>query len=126
MNSFRLLIMAVALGVATPAFATGTILCRSTVSPTDGPELWLVIGPTGVDQARFALGRERFATERGGAAPMVGQSWLDRFSLRVDIFDANADERLVRLDTRRRGGSDYLGVLIQRGRTWRVRCSEEG
>jgi hypothetical protein len=117
---------AVLLALATPALATGTILCRSTVSPTDGPELWLVIGPTGVDQARFALGRERFATGRGGDTPMVGQSWLDRFSLRVDVFDGNADARLVRLDTRRRGGSDYLGILIHRGRTWRVRCSEEG
>ena len=57
---------------------------------------------------------------------MIGQSWLDRTTLRLDIFDGNADQRLIRLDTRRRSGSDYLGILIHRGRTWRMRCGEEG
>ena len=57
---------------------------------------------------------------------MIGQSWLDRDALRLDIFDSNADARLVRLDTQRRSGSDYLGILIHRERTWQVRCSEEG
>lgn len=117
---------AILLALASPAFATGTILCRSTASPTSGPELWLVVGPVGVAQARFALGDERFATGEGARAPMIAQSWLDRFSLRLDIADGNADQRLVRLDTRRRRGSDYLGILIHRGRTWQMRCSEEG
>jgi hypothetical protein len=113
------------LALASPAVATSTILCRSTASPGNGPELSLVIGPTGVAQAHFALGNERFTTG-GDGAPMIGQSWLDRVSLRLDIFDSNADARLLRLDTRRRGGSDHLGILIHRGRTWQVRCSEEG
>ena len=113
------------LALASPAFATGTILCRSTASPTSGPELSLVIGPTGVAQAHFALASERFTTGEPGA-PMIGQSWLDRDALRLDIFDSNADARLVRLDTQRRAGSEYRGILIHRGRTWQVRCSEEG
>ena len=71
------------------------------------------------------MGNERFTTGAEGA-PMIGQSWLDRDMLRLDIFDTNADVRLIRLDTRRRGGSAYLGILIHRGRTWQVRCSEEG
>jgi len=118
-------IAAALLALASPALATGTILCRSTASPTSGPELSLVIGPTGVAQANFAIADERFTTG-GQGAPMIGQSWLDRDTLRLDIFDSNADARLIRLDTRRRSGSDYLGILILRGRTWQVRCTEEG
>lgn len=113
------------LALASPALATGTILCRSAASPSNGPELSLVIGPTGVAQARFALGNEHFTTGASGA-PMIGQSWLDRQSLRLDIFDSNADARLVRLDTQRRGGANYLGILIHRARTWQVRCGEAG
>ena len=112
------------LASASPAFATGTILCRSTTSPAAGPELSLVIGPTGIAQAHFILGGERFTTGESGA-PMIGQSWMDADTLRLDIFDANADARLIRLDARR-SGSGYRVVLTHGGRTWQVHCSEEG
>ena len=115
-----------ALVAASPALATSTILCRSTISPTDGPQLSLVVGTAGVAQAHFALGGERFTTGEGRAAPTIAQSWIDEYALKLDIADANADARIVRLDTRRRRGSDYLGILIHNGRTWRVRCGEEG
>lgn len=111
------------LAMASPAFATGTILCRSTASPTDGPELSLVVGAAGITEARFTLGDQSYATG-GSGAPAIAQAWLDRFALRLDIVDAGGDARLARLDTRRRRGSDYLGILIHGGRTWRVRCSE--
>jgi hypothetical protein len=114
---------------ASPALATSTILCRSTISPADGPQLSLVVGngpASGVLQARFALGNAHFATGEGAAPPAIVQAWIDDYALRLDIADANAETRLVRLDTRRRRGSDYLGILIHDGRTWRVRCSEEG
>jgi hypothetical protein len=97
--------------------------------PTDGPQLSLVVGNgpgSGVLQARFELDRIRFDTGQGPAAPVIGQAWIDEHSLRLDIIDANAEGRLVRLDARRRGGSDYRGILIYAGRTWRVRCTEEG
>jgi hypothetical protein len=122
-------IAAALLAAASPALATSTILCRSTVSPTDGPQLSLVVGSGeagGIMLARFALGDERFTTGEGPAAPVIAQTWIDRYALKLDIADANADSRIVRLDTRRRRGSDYLGILIHNGRTWRVRCSEEG
>jgi hypothetical protein len=122
-------IAAALLGAASPALATSTILCRSTISPTDGPELWLVVGngeAGGIMQARFALGGTRFATGEGPRSPVIGQAWIDRNTLRLDLVDANAEGRIVRLDTRRRRGFDYLGILIHAGRTWRVRCSEEG
>jgi len=119
-------IAAALLCAASPALATGTLLCRSTVSPGQGPELSLVIGPTGVAQAHFAFGEERFTTGVGTDAPVIAQSWLDRDLLKLDIMDANVETRIIRLDTERRGGSAYLGTLVHRGRTWRVRCSEEG
>jgi hypothetical protein len=119
-------IAAALLAASSPAYATSTILCRSTVSPTDGPSLSLVVGhgtASGIAQARFAQGGESYTTGVGAGAPMIAQAWLDRHSLRLDIVDANAETRLVRLDTRRRG-SGYAGILIHAGRTWRVRCEE--
>jgi hypothetical protein len=103
------------------------MLCRSTISPADGPELWLVLGTAGgVAQARLTLGSEHLATGEGAGAPVVVQSWMDERQLKLQIADANVETVITRLDTRRRGGDDYTGILIHRGRTWRVRCSEEG
>jgi hypothetical protein len=129
MRPASVLAAAAGLVAATPALATGTILCRSTISPADGPQLSLVVGNgpgSGILQARFELNRIRFATSEGPDAPLIGQAWIDEHSLRLDIIDANAESRIVRLDTRRRGGTDYRGILIHAGRTWRVRCSEDG
>ena len=114
---------------ASPAFATSTILCRSTISPSDGPELALIAGhgaASGIFQAQFSLGNERFTTGQGAGAPAIVQSWIDERQLKVQIADANAEAVIIRLDTRRRAGDSYSGILIHRGRTWRVRCSEEG
>lgn len=122
-------IAAALLAAASPAFATGTILCRSTISPTDGPQLSLVVGHgagSGVSQARLTFGDQSFTTGQGPAAPAIAQAWLDRDMLKLDIVDSNAEAVIVRLDTRRRRGSDYLGMLRYRGRTWRVRCEEAG
>ena len=110
---------------ASPAFATGTISCRSTTSPTDGPALSLVVGAGGIVQARLVEGGRSFTTGDGAGAPMIAQSWLDRDQLKLDILDGNADERIARLDARR-AGTGYAGILILRGRQWRVRCQESG
>jgi hypothetical protein len=110
---------------ATPAFATGTILCRSTTSPTDGPSLALTGGRgTGIVRARLTQNGAGFTTGAGAGAPVIAQAWVDDWQLKLDIVDANADGRIARLDTRRRAGSSYTGILIYRGRTWRVRCQE--
>ncbi len=129
MRTASLFAAASLLCAATPAFATGTIGCRSTISPTDGPQLWLVIGNapgSGVIQARLEQGNQRFTTGEGQDAPRIGQSWLDRNSLRLAIIDANAEYEVLRLEAWRRSGSSYFGTLRHGGRTWRVRCSEEG
>jgi len=123
-------IAAAALGcAATPAFATSTIGCRSTISPTDGPQLWLVVGTgpgSGVVQARLEQSGRGFTTGEGQGAPVVGQSWLDRHSLRLTLIDASAENEILRLETWKRSGWSYSGTLRYAGRTWRVRCSEEG
>ena len=114
---------------ASPALATSTILCRSTISPSDGPSLSLIAGSGavgGIFRAQFDLGNERFITGEGASAPVIAQSWFDERQLKLEIADANAEAIILRLDTRRRAGSSYSGILIHRGRTWRVRCGEEG
>ena len=101
-------IAAAVLAAASPAFATSTILCRSTLSPADGPTLALIVGAgeaSGVLQASLTQGRRPFTTGQGPAAPVIAQAWIDRFALRLDVVDANAETRILRLDTRRRRGN---------------------
>lgn len=124
----RLMLAPLALCAATPVLATSTLECRSTISPADGPQLWLSIGnsPSGIVSARFAYGNQRFATGEGARAPVIAQSWVDRNSLRLVVMDANAETALVHLETWSRTGATYAGTLRAGGRSWRVRCSEEG
>jgi len=129
MKCVGLFVAVAALGGATPAFATSTIDCQSTISPTDGPRLSLVVGSgpgAGIVQARLQQGGQDLTTGHGGGAPFISQSWLDRASLRLAIVDANAETEIARLETWRRAGTSYFGTLRYGGRTWRVRCSEEG
>jgi hypothetical protein len=114
---------------ATPAFATGAMLCRSTINPANGPELWLTVGTgpgSGIIQVRLEQGGRGFTTGEGRGAPVIGQSWLDRNSLRLTVVDANAETEVARLETWRRRGWSYSGTLRYGGRTWQMRCSEEG
>src|SRR5690606_33559125 len=79
MKTASLAAAAALLFMASPAFATSTILCRSTISPTDGPQLWLTVGGgpgSGIVQARLEQGNGGFTTGEGQGAPVVGQSWL--------------------------------------------------
>jgi hypothetical protein len=107
---------------ATPAFATSSIACTAEGWP--GLDIGIVIGATGVVQATISLGGEEISTV-GEHGPRIGQAWIDANELKLDIVDANADQRLARLIARRRGDA-YFGSLQFRGRTIRIRCSEEG
>lgn len=122
MRTASLTVAAATLFAASPALATSTIACTSNEWP--GMDIALVVGATGVFQATISLGGEEISTvaENG---PKIGQAWLDENELKLDIFDANADQRLARLLTRRRGDT-FAGTLQFRGRTVRVRCSIEG
>ena len=107
---------------ATPALATSSIACTSRSWP--GLDVAIVIGATGVDQATISLGGEEISTV-GENGPRIGQSWVDENELKLDIVDANADQRLARLVTRRQGDA-YAGTLQFRGRTIRISCTEAG
>ena len=129
MRTASLAAAATTLLTATPAHATSTLACRSTISPSTGPELWLTVGAgpaAGIFQARLVQGNRSFTTGEGRDAPVIAQSWLDRASLRLVLVDANAETEIARLETWRRSGWSYFGTLRYAGRTWRVRCAEEG
>jgi hypothetical protein len=114
---------------ASPALATSTMACRSTINPTNGPALWLTVGTgagSGIIQARLEQDNRGFTTGQGARAPVISQSWIDRNSLRLVVADANAETEIARLETWRRRGWSYSGTLRYGGRTWQVRCSEEG
>ena len=110
---------------ASPALATGTIVCTAAQWP--GLDLALVVseGVGGVTQATISNGGEEITTGVGQEAPVIAQAWIDERELKVDIVDANVEARIARLNTRRHGGA-YSGTLIYRGRTVQVRCEEAG
>jgi hypothetical protein len=120
------LFVAAASCVAGPAFATSTFACRSTLSPTDGPQLSMTVGTAGITQARLTQGTDNWTTGQGATAPAIAQSWFDRNSLRLVLVGANGETELARLETWRRRGWSYQGTLRFGGRTWQVRCSEAG
>jgi hypothetical protein len=126
MRPASILAAAVLAAAASPAFATSTILCTAPDWP--GLDLAIVVGhgaAGAVVQATISVGGEEITTGLGENAPVIAQAWIDEDELKVDVVDANAEHRLARLDTRRRGLL-YSGVLAYRGRTIRVRCGEEG
>lgn len=110
---------------AMPAFATSTVTCTARGWP--GMDIAMVVGhgaAASVVQATISLGGEEISTF-GENGPRLGQAWIDANELKFDIVDANAERRLARLETRRRGRF-YVGTLSFRGRTIRVRCEEAG
>jgi hypothetical protein len=122
MRTASLTVAAATFLAASPALATSTMVCTAAGWP--GMDIAIVTGTTGVVQATISLGGEELSTV-GENGPKIGQAWMDGTELKLDIVDANADQRLARLLTRRRGDA-YIGTLEFRGRTIRVRCTEEG
>ena len=121
-------IAAILCAAASPAFATGAMLCRPSADAADGPALALVVGrgdATAILQARLTHGNDGYVTGADGASPVVSQAWIDEDLLKVDIVDANAETCIARLDARRTGDA-YAGTLTLHGRNWHVRCEESG
>jgi hypothetical protein len=102
---------------ASPAFATGGLVCR-----TAGPrpiEVALVISHTAVSSVVSAR-----LTDDGRELPVaVAQSWLEPNELRVDLTDKNALRHEARLRARGKGGT-YDGSLWRGGKRHWVRCRE--
>ena len=111
------LALPLALAIATPAQATGGMVCR-----TAGPnpiEAWLVISHTAVPSVVSAR-----LSDRGRNVPVkLAQSWLEPNEIRIDLTDPNAMRHEVRIRARI-NGSAYDGSLWRNGvRRW-VRCRE--
>jgi len=112
-----LLLLALLLGAAAPAQATGGLTCR-----TGGArplEVSLVIGHTAISSAVSANLRDN-----GRRVPVsVAQSWLEPSELRLDLADPNAMRREARL-LAKKNGRFYDGSISRGGRTRWVRCRE--
>ncbi len=112
------LLLAIPLAVAaTPADATGGLVCR-----TAGPqpiEAYLVISHTAVSSVVSA----RLA-DKGSTVPVtVAQSWLEPAEIRLDLVDPNAIRHELRLRARKNGAA-YDGSLWRSGNRHWVRCRE--
>ena len=118
--------LAVMLGAA-PAYATGTVHCRS--ADRAGLEIYLVIGYGAgpmIAQARIVKGNEEIATGDAQPSPRIAQSWLDDRELRLDITDWNLEAFVARLRaSRRTSRGPYVGTLQYRGRSMRLTCTSE-
>jgi hypothetical protein len=120
----RLLIGLGALAAATPAQATTGLLCRPVAG--DGPRLHLVIGTAagGIFAAHLTIDGRTQSTMTGDSRIALGQSWIDRRLLMVDIADRNLERIEARLRARFGRNGIATGTLEVAGRTVRVRCEE--
>ena len=103
--------------VASPADATGGLVCR-----TGGPrplEVSLVLSHTAVSSVVSARLRDN-----GRDLPVgIAQSWIEPAEVRLDLVNRNATRHEVRLRAKR-NGSAYHGTLWRLGQRRWVRCRE--
>ena len=115
----RLAFLAIPLALlaATPARATGGLLCST--AGANPIQVQLVIGHTAVSsvvQARL--------TDKGADVPVaIAQAWLVENELRLDLTDPNAERHELRLLAKRKGDK-YDGSLWRGGKRRWVRCVE--
>ena len=102
---------------ATPAPATGGLVCRT--AGAQPAEVSLVIGHTAVASVVSARLRER-----GRDVPVrVAQSWLEPNELRLDLVDPNTVRHEARIRAKRNGRA-FDGTLWRAGKARWVRCRE--
>lgn len=118
----------IALGLSSPALATGGFECRPLKG--SGPVLNLVVGHT-ISPRPLSVtiqdGQTRLSTHGPGAQLAIGQSWIDGRHLWLDVADPHATRFEARLRARFNGklrGRPAIGTLTRNNRTWRVRCDE--
>jgi len=111
------LALPLALAFASPAQATGGLVCRTAgASPID---VSLVIGHAAVSNVVSA----RLTDNARGVAVRVAQSWIDANEVRLDLTDPQAMRHELRLVVKRRGNV-YDGSLWRSGKRRWVRCRE--
>ena len=105
--------------IATPAHATGGLICRTAGSRPI--EATVVISHTIVPSVVSARLRDS-----GRDVPVqVAQSWLEPNELRLDLVDLNAGRHELRLRVKRNGRT-YDGTLWRAAERRWVRCREGG
>lgn len=111
------LIFAVAIAGATPAYATGGLVCRTAgAQPT---EVAIVIGHAAMSSVVSAR-----LTENRRVIPVgIAQSWLEPDEVRLDLTNGNATRHELRLKARR-NGRFYDGSIWRLGQRRWVRCRE--
>jgi hypothetical protein len=114
---YRILAAALTLGLGSPAFAAGGLVCRT--AGTQPIETWLVVSHTAVPTIVSAR-----LQDNGRHVPVaVAQAWLEPNELRVDLVNRNATRHELRLRARR-SGPGYDGTLWRNGQRRWVRCRE--
>lgn len=115
----RLLLASIAIFVATPANATGGLVCSTAA---DRPIfIAMVISHTVVPSVVSAR-----MTDNGREVPVISaQSWFDPQEIRIDLVDRNA----MRHEARLRAGwsaaaKSYDGSIWRNGKRRWVRCRE--
>lgn len=102
---------------ATPAFATGGMICRT--AGAQPIEIALVISHTAVPSVVSAR-----LTEKGRDIPVsVAQSWMETNQLRLDLTDKQAMRHEARLHVAAKGRV-FDGSLWRSGKRRWVRCRE--
>ncbi|MEO7239815.1 MAG: hypothetical protein ABIW16_00280 [Sphingomicrobium sp.] len=102
---------------ATPAEATGGLICRT--SGQRPIEVALVISHTAVS----AVVSARLSDNRRDVPVSLAQAWLDQREVRVDLVDKQAMRHELRLRAASKGRG-YDGVLWRLGQRRWVRCRE--
>jgi len=120
------LLAAALVGAASPAFATGTILCTQPGRPGFSLYLSVATGPgPSIVSAHLTDGRESFTTGEGLTSPVIAQAWLSDTELKLDIVDSNAERFVLRLAGRKSRGDIFAATMTRGGRAAPVRCSWE-
>ena len=103
--------------LASPAYATGGVVCR-----TAGPhplEAALVISHTAVS----AIVSARLYDSGRDVPVTIAQSWLEPGEIRLDLTDRNAARHELRLRAKR-NGRFYDGSVWRSGQRRWIRCRE--
>ena len=118
-----------ALVLASPAFATGGLLCKPTAGA--GPWLSLAIGhgqSGGIVCASLREGGRWQSACRPSDRLTIARSWLDRQRVWLDLADREDGRDEAKLRVLVQPGQRVhtaLGTLTRRGRTYKVRCVED-
>ena len=102
--------------LATPAFATESLVCSA---PGDnGPMVGLAIGHA----AEPGVASAYFQVDGAEVKVAVSQSWLDDDKVWVNLGDPDLMEVLVKM--RMSGPPDKLrGTIVYKGKTYKATCS---